>query len=213
VILAASARQAAAEPIPLVTVTSGAVTEFHPGAHTDLDITGTRGFSLQTTVESFSRLCSPCLVGESVTLNVMFGGSMLGVGSFDGQTYPFTLNAGGGALEFRAPTTITFPETTSTMAQFSVPFMLIDSGTLASYVLFQLSGSPEVRVNLRGSGTATLFAQVAHDPELGTLYSPVRAQYDFATPTPEPATFFLVGTALSLEWKRRRHVSHRCPYR
>ena len=188
------------------------MTEF--GAHTDLDITGTRGFALQTTVDSFFRLCAPCAVGESVTLNVMFGGSMLGVGSFDGQTYPFNLNAGGGALEFLAPTTITFPETTSTMAQFSVPFMLVDSGTLASVRTVPALGRPggpgqPARIGNRD----TLYGGGAR-PRTGTaVFSCTGSDIIIVTPTPEPATFFLVGTALALEWKRRRHVSNRCLYR
>jgi hypothetical protein len=70
--------------------------------------------------------------------------------------------------------------------------------------LFQPASDPLFRVNVRGSGTATLFTQVTHFPEQGTMYSPLRVQYDFATPTPEPASFFLVGTAVGLEWWRRR---------
>ena len=202
VILLAAAHPAAADPIPSITITSGSVTAFLSG-HTDFDITGTRGFSLQTTTDSFSGVCDPCLVGESLTLSATISGSMDGVGSFEGQTYQFNLDSGGGDFEFQTPA-FTLPETAGSTAQFMVPFTLIDSGPFASFVLFQPASGPEFRVNVRGSGTATLFTQVTHFPEQGTMYSPLRVQYDFATPTPEPASFFLVGTAVGMGWWHRR---------
>jgi hypothetical protein len=200
-LVAATAQPAAAEPIPLVTVTSGSVVEFL-NSHSTVDIEGTRGFSLHTILDSFSGSCDPCVVGESQTLNATIAVSMDGVGTFEGQTFTFDFNFGGGDLEFRTPPVV-FPETTESTAQLHVPFTLVDSGPFASFVSFQRSTGFNLRVNLRGSGNATLFADVSHFADFGTLYSPSRVQFDFAAPTPEPAPFVLVGTALGLEWWRR----------
>jgi len=201
----AVARSAAAEPIPLVTVTSGSVTDVF-NSYSTIDIRGTRGFSLHTIIDSYSGNCDPCLVGESQILDATIAGSMDGVGTFDGQTFAFDFTFGGGDLEFRAPAVV-FPETTASTAELRVPFTLVDSGPFASSVVFQRSSGLNATVNLRGSGTATLFATVVHSPDhfpgLGTAYSTSRVQFDFAAPTPEPASFLLVGTALALEWWRR----------
>src|SRR6185312_16513105 len=136
-LFAVAARPAAAEPIPLVTVTSGSVMDFLH-SQSVIDIEGTRGFSLHPILDSFSGSCDPCMVGESQTLNATIAGSMDGVGTIEGQTFTFDFNFGGGDLEFRTPDAV-FPETTASTAQLRVPFTLVDSGSFASFVEFQHS--------------------------------------------------------------------------
>jgi hypothetical protein len=204
VILPSAVRSAAADPIAPVTVTSGTVTAFLNATHTDLDIAGTDGFTIHTTVDSFSGLCGPCAVGDSQSLSQSIGGSMDGIGTFQGQTYEFNMNSGGGRFEFETPA-ITFPETADSTASFTVPFTLIGTEPFGSFVLFQPAAGQLFAVNVHGSGMATLFAEVGHFPGVGTLYSPTRLEFDFATPTPEPAPFILVSTMLGLHWWRRRH--------
>jgi hypothetical protein len=208
-----TAVSAAADPVAAATITSGTVTEFFTG-HTDLDLTGTNGFRLQTTFDSFGNLCSPCLVGDWQNLTTSIGGSMDGVGQFDGQTYDFNLNVGGSALMFEAGT-ITFPETAASTAQFTLPFVLTDTGPFASFIQFQQASGELIQVMLHGSGTATLFTDVGHFPILGTTYMPVRMTFDFSAPseTPEPAPLLLVGTMLGLTWMRRRWFVRGLPAR
>ncbi len=200
--------RAAAEPIATATITSGSILESVNGS--DLDLTGTQGFSLHGTWDSSHPVCFPCEVGETVTLSGEFGGSLDtgSTGTFRGQTYVFDLNHGTASLQIDTSPLTLPPAPSGDTAEFTVPFSLRTSGPERSFVSFDPgNGTPVFDVAVRGSGTATLFTDIFRNPVSGPQYNFKSARYDFTTPTPEPASLILIGTGIVAGcWRRHRRL-------
>jgi hypothetical protein len=159
--------------------------------------------------------CSPCIQGTSSTFNSTFvydttpfvGGEPFASGSatVNGTTYPSLFFEG--TLQFRTSASpIPDFQTSSTSTErfsFTQPFTF--SGTLSGFDRL-LQGPTELfplfTTSLTGTGTATIDLLGTHvDDRTALTY--FRTTYDFAAPTPEPATLMLVGIGLSAAGIRR----------
>lgn len=200
--------RAAAEPIATATITGGSILE--QVGFSDLDLTGTQGFSLHGSWESSHPECVPCEVGDTVNLSGNFGGSAEtgSTGTFRGQTYAFDFNHGGARLQIDTAMLTLPPAPPGNTAQFTVPFRLRTSGDSFSFVSFDPGdGTPLFDVAVRGSGTATLFTDIFRNPGIGPQYNFKSARYDFTTPTPEPGSLILIGTGIVAGcWRRHRRL-------
>jgi len=197
-----------AEPIK---ITGGSLV-FESGALNQggsISLVGTRGFSLQGTLDSgeifISPLeeCRPCVPTSTFSI----GGSITGAGSggvlqltLDGQTYSdiaSTVSLETLGLDLFG--TITLPQLQTSPVVVTAPF------TLAGLFETFDPDRPHVTAAIQGAGTASLMLAPA---SIGPFWDLRGVRYDFAsTPTPEPATLTMVGGALvaaALRARKRR---------
>jgi hypothetical protein len=118
----------------------------------DLDLEGTKGFSLAVRSEGVQLTRCPCNPGQTFSLAVPVSGSFSGTGTIKGRSYRFTLSAGSGLLQITAPS-ITLPPLPPEPGDVAIeaPF------TAAGILVFQTSEEDPnpIAVELNGSGLVT----------------------------------------------------------
>lgn len=193
-----AAQHAAAEPIQILAGTLSIPGRFAVGA---IDVSGTRGFALESRVdtgEGSVAECARCLAG-------LFGfGGLLPEPAFPGGIATFEDRTFDDMGEVDSPTAITLAFSGSV----DVPEIRSPSTLMAPFLLDGFFFDPSVgAVPIVGGGTATLFVSPGPVLEgrqswiLGTI------QYDFSadsTPIPEPGTLLLTGTGIVAGWRIRR---------
>jgi len=208
----AVASAVSAEPI---VVTSGSAVFVWNGAFNpqrgSVDLVGTGGFSLNaipTLQSAFPGSCFLCVPGQPYPLNANTGGlDLRGTASFNGASFSIGStdfeHLGDVELKFQGGPALT-PPLVGTTATVVAPFTLMGLLTLPT------SLGAQQKFNILGSGlvTASLFQVTTPGVPPGWVTDTVR--FDFApTPTPEPGTIVLVGTALGgVFFRRYRRRSH-----
>ncbi len=199
VIVAAAAIPARADPINIV---SGSV--LIPAAPTfgDVNIVGTRGFSLTGRATSgpqglFAQCFVPeCTPGTRIDFNLgLSGGSGFFTGemTIEGDRYVISANANAMADAFLLfDGFIIAPDTGADQAKVSAPFSLTGLALAATPL-----GAIAHNDQLFGNGTARV-GLVPFPPQAGFAPSWMvdSVRFDFAQPTPEPSTLLLLGTCV-----------------
>jgi hypothetical protein len=202
---------AAADPIPIVTVTSGSAILDPFGLGSEFDLHGTEGFSFVDESDDNSGVCSSCAEGETHDFSVRAVATFLATATFQGKEYVFDFNNGGGIFSFQTGSVIMPGQPgTSGTTRFSMPFWL------GSESFLRFESNPPFLVALAGSGTLTFLANFTNIPEIGTVYSPHDLRFDFESSeqppaTPEPASLVLMATGAGIGLYRRRANRHRQP--
>ncbi len=205
-LLALPAVPARADPIIFITGGSldlnGTSIPFGP-----LVIQGTRNFSANAGAEG-QAACAPCAPGDPVNISTVGFSELDGTATLYGQQYFVDSGQFGGGfldLHFAGVTAPTPPF--GAEAVLSAPFTLsADSSFSATDSL----GIPTGRYQIVGRGTATVHL-VPWDPEAG-LWAQDQVHYEFASATPEPTSFVLLGSGLAglaFRARRRRTQSRR----
>jgi hypothetical protein len=194
---------AVADPIPIVTVTSGSAILDPRGLGSTFDLHGTEGFSFVGESDDNSGVsCFPCLEGEAHDFSSLASGSYRATATLRGQTFVFDFDNGGGQLFFETRAITLPPQAgTSGIAELRLPFRLGSD----SFLFFQpqpVGSNLGFQVAMRGSGTLTVLADFFNDPEFGTRYDPGELRYQFE-PTPEPASLILLATGVGIACCRR----------
>lgn len=199
-----------AEPIRI----SGGSLVFPDSNPGELSIVGNRGFSSHGFVDSSETNVGPiatclffCVPGETIPARVdIFGSAFGGTVTLDGHTYEDVNSpVSGNSLTLNLSGTIDLPPFRDTPVTISAPF---DADGFFRHIddPFDPRGSPFFDVPIQGSGTVTLNLT----PNSGLFWHlnfPLR--YDFATPTPEPATLTMVGAPLVAALIRARKRRNR----
>ena len=136
---------------------------------------------------SFSSTCVSC--ASSGSSNDMLGGIV-----YPGSTTFYT------NFDFRGPT-FSSSQLSADHLTFAAPFTM--TGSLAAFTSLSDPNPPFYMTDLVGSGTATIsFVAVP-----GGFFDARNITYDFAagaSPTPEPGSLLLLGSAAALLWRRAR---------
>jgi len=204
-IAVASADPASADPV-LVNAGSFSV---HSGDPSLFDFIG-NGFNLPGDVRLFGslvgplRTCNPCGGGALVDLSSHLSGS---VGEWVNRPFPVQFNGNtystvfySGDLMFDAPTVAAPDPSQTQFFTFNEAFRF--SGQLTGFPTIARNTAPLFSTALTGNGTVQFTVSAAAGKFFfGDL------DYNFAaenpSPTPEPATIFLVGTAVAGAFTRR----------
>jgi hypothetical protein len=156
-------------------------------------------FVLQGGTNQGTHSCAVCQAGETISIG------SFNAGMFDIRVGPAVINGVPydrlfytGSLRFEG--SIVIPNDTSSLITLTTPFTF--NGLLNGCTSTQISGCPDGQVVfnsfLIGQGIATVTIQSFDGGSFGRLYSLSNVTYNFApTPTPEPATMFLLGTGLA----------------
>ncbi|HEX8775080.1 MAG TPA: PEP-CTERM sorting domain-containing protein [Pyrinomonadaceae bacterium] len=143
--------------------------------------------------------CGVCRAGETVSIG-SFNAGVFGIAGgpaiINGVSYDRLFYTG--SLSYEG--SIVIPNDTSRLISMTAPFTF--NGRLIGCTSTQISGCPDGQVVfdsfLIGHGIANVTILSADGGSLGQLYSVTNVTYNFApTPTPEPATMFLLGTGLA----------------
>jgi hypothetical protein len=144
--------------------------------------------------------CLPCQSGDSISLNSLFVGGSLGLGSLAVNGTTFDDLFFGGVFEFTAGSVIVPAALTN--ISITVPFTFV--GTLAACPLE--AGGPDCTLakqifsaELIGQGFATIQLSFIQFSSRGTsLYNLESVTYNFqSAEIPEPMTFVLLATGLA----------------
>lgn len=151
--------------------------------------------------------CSDPVCGSGATIPLYaywLGNDLPGTAVLEGQTFPHLGSASvtqGAAVQFFGQAVAPSLEVGSS-ATVSAPF------TFQGLLIRPTDAGPYSAVvvdDLVGAGTATLWLEKGYE---GTSWRVMSSRYEFV-PTPEPATFVLVGSGLALAFARRRLRSSR----
>jgi len=206
----AIASHAAADP---VTITDGSIVFSEPSLFQvgSMSITGTRGFSVNGSVDSGEssvgplRSCFPCEPTPNFSVDLGLGTFSIfrGVATLDGKTYSDLngLNSVNTVLLQLVGST-ELPPVNAGSIVIRAPFTVAAGSEFQFEVAPESNGQPPVIgiVPLRGRGVATVNFDANSSVPVWEFSS---ARYDFQ-PTPEPATLLLVGGALLLLRAERR---------
>lgn len=197
--------QAAADPIR---ITAGSMLLTGPSELGTISVTGTRGFSLEPSVDpaegnTVMAQCgiSPCLTGET-SIGGMLAGSAFpdGVATFEGIVYDDIDNLNSPAavgLAFTGSAVLPALPASPMSTIVTAPFALTPESA------FFVSGG---RVGITGGGTATLWLNPSAGPGVPSAWVVDQIRYDFndTPPVPEPGTMLLFGTGALAAWRFRR---------
>jgi PEP-CTERM motif len=168
------------------------------------------GFSMRAGVDGFvapaELACTPCGPGTTVSLGAAFPSSTRAAGSatVDGVRYP-QLFFDGMTGDF---STRSFTLSGRSDVNVALPFTF--SGTVNGYLEDPFSvgfTSPVFTRHLSGTGVASAKFFFINDSTSGPLFTiggeSLRFDFGRSSPTPEPATWFLVGSGILGVFSRR----------
>ena len=200
----AVAPRAAAEPIRLVGGSMLITGRFEVGS---IDIAGTRGFTLQSRVdtgEGSVSECDACPPGKVFT----FGGVLPepafpgGVATFEGVTYDDM-----GMVDSPTAITMRFEGHAALPALQPLPVAVTGTFSLLEGSLFANSTLSPGSVPIVGGGTALLSlspAPLREGVPPGWVLNQIQYHFADQSAVPEPATLLLAGTGLLAAWRRRK---------
>jgi hypothetical protein len=185
---------AAADPIPIVTVTSGSAILDPRGLGSEFDLHGT---------DDSGACTSPCVEGQARDFSVRAVATFNATAAFQGKEYVFDSNNGAGIFQFETdPILLPGQPGTSGTTQFTMPFRL------GSESFLRFEANPPIEVALAGSGTLRFLADFTNIPDIGTVYLPNDLHFDFESEqppaTPEPASLVLMATGVAIGFYRHR---------
>jgi hypothetical protein len=199
----ALAERATAEPIRIVGGSMLITGRFEVGS---IDIVGTRGFTLQSRVDTGEGSVSDCDACAPGTFT--FGGVLPepafpgGVATFEGVTYDDM-----GMVDSPTAITMRFEGQTVLPALQALPVAVTGTFSLLEGSLFANSTLSPSSVPIVGGGTAILSLSPAPFREgvpPGWLLDQIQYNFTDQSAVPEPATMFLAGTGLLAAWRSRK---------
>jgi hypothetical protein len=196
---------AAADPIR---ITAGSMLLTGPSELGSIVVMGTRGFSLQSSVDPLegNTVMAGCGITPCVPGETNIGGSLLG-SAFPGGVATFEGNVYNDIDNLNSPAAVGLVFSGSAVLP-PVPGSPMSMMVTALFALtpesaFFVSGG---RVGLTGGGTATLWLRpnAGAGDRPGWTLDQIRYDFNDTQPVPEPGTILLVATGMLGAWRFRR---------